>query len=82
MALSAENTLSLQQLQAKVLAGQYTKEELRAGIAILRQDRVGAQIASTASRTATAAAKKTVDPTAVLANLKMLGAKLSSGPVA
>lgn len=82
MALSHENTLRLQQLQAKVIAGTHTLEELRDGVSILRADRVAAQVASTTSRTKAAAEKKVVNPTDVLAGLKALGDKLKSGPVA
>jgi hypothetical protein len=82
MALTAEQTQRIQILQAKVLAGTHTKDDLKEGIAILRQDRVGAQIASTKAKTANAEAKKVVNPATLLADLKALGAKLQSGPVA
>ena len=82
MALSPESTQRLQVLQAKVLAGTHTLDELKEGIAILRADRVGAQISSTKSRSAAAEAKKIVNPADLLANLKALGTKLASGPVA
>ena len=82
MALSPESTQRLQVLQAKVLAGTHTLDELTEGIAILRADRVGAQISSTRSRSASAEAKKIINPADLLANLKALGAKLASGPVA
>lgn len=82
MALSPEQTLRMQQIQAKVLAGTHTIDELKEGVGILRGDRVAAQASSTTARTKAAADKKVVDPTAVLAGLKALGAKLASGPVA
>ena len=79
MALTPENTARLQQLQQKVLANTHTLDELKEGIAILRADRVSAQVSSTTSRTKTAAAKVIVDPASALAALKALGAKLQSG---
>jgi hypothetical protein len=82
MPLSAEKTARLMALRARTLAGQATLDELREGIAILREDRVSASIASTTSRTSKAAAKAPVDTAAALANLKALGQKLQSGPVA
>ena len=81
MALSPENTARLLALRQKAIAGTATRDELREGIVILRQDRVAAQAASTASKTAKAKAAAPVDTTAILANLKQLGAKLQSGPV-
>lgn len=79
--ISTADTVILQQLQAKVLANTHTLEELREGVRILRADRVGAQATSTTSRGKAAADKKVIDPTAVLAGLKALGAKLQTGPV-
>lgn len=80
--LSAEQSARLQALRARAIAGEATMEELKEGNAILRQDRIGAQAASTTARAAKADARKVVDPAAVLADLKALGAKLASGPVA
>lgn len=82
MALSAENSARLQALRAKSIAGTATIEELKEGVTILRADRVSAQIASTTSKAKKAADAAPVDTGAVLANLKALGAKLMSGPVA
>jgi len=82
MALTPESTQRLQILQAKVIAGTHTLEELKEGITILRADRVGAQVASTKSRSAAAVSKQVVNPANLLADLKALGAKLASGPVA
>lgn len=82
MALSAENTARLQALRTKSIVGTATLEELKEGVAILRQDRVSAQIASTTSKAKKAADSAPVDTGAVLANLKALGVKLTSGPVA
>ena len=81
MPLSPENTVRLQTLQAKVIAGTHTLDELKEGISILRADRVGAQIASSKTKTAAAAERKVVNPANLLADLKALGAKLASGPV-
>lgn len=82
MALTPENTARLQAIQAKVLAGGASLDDLKEGIQIMRQDRVAAQHSSTASKTKAAAEKKIIDPTEVLANLKALGQKLQAGPVA
>ena len=81
MPLSPENTLRLQTLQAKVIANTHTLEELKEGVSILRADRVGAQIASTKTKTTAAAERKVVNPARLLADLKALGAKLASGNV-
>lgn len=78
MALSLEQTMRLSQIRQAVNSGTATDEMLREGIAILRQDRVAAQIASTTSRSA----KAPVDTQAALAGLKALANKLNSGPVA
>lgn len=82
MALTAEQTMRLQAIQAKVLANTHTREELKEGIQILRGDRIAAQFASTASKTKAAADKKVINPANLLADLKALGEKLKSGPVA
>lgn len=81
MPLSAENTARLQSIHRKVLERTATREEIREGIQLIQNDRVGAQAASTKSKTATAAAKAVVDPAKVLADLRAMGAKLQSGPV-
>ena len=80
--LTPENPARLQALRQKQLANTITKDELKEGLAILRQDRVAAQASSTASKTKAAAERVVVDPTAVLANLKAIGQKLASGPAA
>ena len=82
MALSPENTARLQLLNRKALDNTATLDELKEGVAILQQDRIGASHASNKSKTSAAAAKVVVDPAAVLANLRNLGAKLMEGPVA
>lgn len=82
MALTPENTARLQGIQAKVLQGTATLDEIREGVKIMRQDRVSAQIGSTASRTKAAADKKVIDPAAVLADLMKMKANLQAGPVA
>lgn len=82
MALSAENTARLQAIRGKVLAGTDTLEDVQEGIRILRADRVTAQSVSSTSRTKKAEAAAVVDPASVLAGLRALGTKLSSGPVA
>ncbi len=76
MALSAENTARLQVLHAKALAETISLEELREGVAILRQDRVAAQIASTKARKTAAAEKAPVDVASVLADLRNIGARI------
>lgn len=80
--MTPENTARLQALRQKSLAGSATIEELREAVAILRADRISASHASTTSRTAKAAAAAPVDTGNVLANLRALGNKLASGPVA
>lgn len=82
MALTPENTARLQAIQAKVLRGEATKDDVKEGVLIMRQDRIAAQTGSTTSRTQAAAEKKIIDPAAVLADLRALGQKLSAGPVA
>jgi hypothetical protein len=82
MAFSAETTARLEAIRAKVLAGTDTREDLAEGLRILREDRVGAQIASTSSRSKKAADAAPVDAAAALAGLRALGTKLMSGPVA
>jgi len=82
MPMSAEHTARLQHLRGLAIAGKATQEELREGLAILRQDRVAAQASSTTARTKKAEAAAPVDTSALLSNLKALGQKLSSGPVA
>lgn len=82
MALTPENTARLQAIQAKVLAGAASLDDLKEGVQIMRQDRISAQVSSTASKTKAAAEKVVIDPTKVLADLRALGAKLQSGPVA
>lgn len=78
MALTPEQTAEFQALQRRVMTGDYTRDELRRAVEIMRQDRVAAQISSTTSRTAKAAAKAPVDTSALLANLKAAKAKLES----
>jgi hypothetical protein len=80
--MNLEQTARIQAIRQRALRGEATREELKEGIAILRGDRISAQIASTTSRTAKAAAAAPVDTGAVLAGLRALGAKLNSGPVA
>jgi hypothetical protein len=81
MPLSVENTARLQAFQAKSLQGTLTIDEQREAIAIIRQDRMAAQTSSTTSRTAKAEAAKPIDAGALLSKLKLLGAKLATGPV-
>lgn len=79
---SPEATARLEAIRAKVLAGTASKDDLLEGIGIIRQDRARAQVASTKSRSEKAAAAAPVDTGKILADLKALGAKLQSGPVA
>lgn len=74
MALSAENTLRIQQLRQKVLANTATREEKIEALKILRADRVAAQTASNTSR----AAKAPVNTQAALAGLMALKTNLNS----
>jgi hypothetical protein len=80
--MTPENTARLQAIRQKSLTGTATIEELREGVRILCDDRVSASRASTTSRTAKAAAAAPVDTGSVLANLRAMGQKLASGPVA
>lgn len=82
MPLSAEDTARLLVIQRHVLAGTDTIEMVKEGVRIMRQDRVGAQIASTKSKTAKAAAAAPVDAGAVLAGLQNFAAKLNQGSAA
>lgn len=82
MPFTVEQTARLEAIRAKSLAGTATMDELKEGVTILRADRVAASHASTKSKTAKAEAAAPVDAGAILANLKAIGAKLSSGPVA
>lgn len=82
MALTPENTARLQALQAKVLQGTATLDEVKEGVKILRQDRIAAQSSSTASRTKAGAERKVIDPSAILADLMKAKQNLTSGPVA
>lgn len=59
--ISLEDSQRLQDWQAKALRNELTIDECRTAIEILRQGRTGAQIGSTKSRTAKAAAKKPID---------------------
>lgn len=75
MAFTAEQTARLLALQRKAIDGTATLDELREGVTLLRQDRVGAQAVGTASKTKAAAAKAVVDPATFLAQLKALPPK-------
>lgn len=79
--MNLEQSARIQAIRRRALTGEATMEELKEGIALLRGDRVSAQIASTTSRTAKAAAAAPIDTGAVLANLRAIGAKLASGPI-
>ena len=78
MALTAEASARIAQIRAKVLAGTHTLEELKEGIAILRQDRQVAAAGATKSRAAKAAAAAPVNTSNILADLKAKGANLLS----
>jgi len=80
--LTVEQTARLLAIQRKVLEGTETIEDLKEGVTLLRQDRIAASAAGTTSRSKRVEEKKVVDPAAALAELKSLGLKLSSGPVA
>lgn len=69
MAFTPEQTARLLAIQRKVLEGTDTPEDIKEGIIILRQDRVGAQHASTKARGTAATARAVVDPTKLLADL-------------
>lgn len=77
-----ETTARLLSLRQKALANTATDDELKEGLALLRQGRAAAQAGSTKSRTAKAEAAAPVDTASVLANLQNLGKQLMSGPVA
>ena len=74
MALTAEQTQRLTDIQQIVVKGDIPeaqeRELLREAFIIMRQDRVGAQVASTTSKTKKAEASKQVDVGSVLAGLK------------
>ena len=59
--MTPEITSKLQEHRRKSREGTITQEELKEGLAILREGRVQAQTTSTKSRTAKATAKKGVD---------------------
>lgn len=69
MALSLENSQRLEQIRAKILRGDVTREEEMEAFTVLRQDRVSASTASTKARTAKAEAARPVDTKALLANI-------------
>jgi len=79
--MSPEDTAFIQAIRRKSIEGTATNDELRQATTILRGDRIAASIASTTSRTKKAESAKPVDAGAVLANLRALGQKLSTGPV-
>lgn len=80
--LSPENTARLQQIRAAVLTGTATLDDEKEGIRILRADRISASSTSAKAKTKKAEDAAPIDTGAVLANLKAIGTKLSSGPVA
>lgn len=69
MAFSLETSAKIQMWRQKAAAGTLTLEEQKEIIETLRQDRVGASISSTKSRTAKADAKKPIDTGALLGDL-------------
>lgn len=79
MAIDLEMSMKIQEWRTKALNGTLTLEESREAINVLRQGRVAAQVASTTSRTKTAAAKAPIDTKSLLEGLKAgnsLGTKL------
>jgi hypothetical protein len=70
--MTPEQQMRFATLRAKARAGELTMEEQREAIAILREDRVGASIASAKSRTtkATGAAKAAINSDDLLAELE------------
>ena len=80
MALSVEETAKINALNALVFAGQpVSLEQLREGVSILRGNRVGAQIASTRSRSEKAKAAAPIDADAALKALMGNAADLKGG---
>lgn len=81
MPFTIEQTAQLEDLRRRVLANTATDDEVRAGIMLLRQDRIAAQSSSTRSRTAKTATAAPIDTTAILGALKAKAGKLLEGPV-
>lgn len=62
----------LAELRAKQMAGTITTDELKEGLALLRQGRVAAQLTSTKSRTTSAKAKAPINSDDLLGELGAL----------
>lgn len=69
MAFSPELSMKIIEWRRLAAVGQLTSEQMKEAIEVLRQDRVGAHIASTTSRTKKAAATVPVDTDSLLAGL-------------
>lgn len=84
MPLTLEQTQRLDEIRRKAIADTATMEELIEAYRIMRQDRIGASVASTSARSEKAAAKAPVDTGALLeklkASLKAGGPQGSGGP--
>lgn len=72
MIQSNEVHMRLAELRAKQAQGTITLEELREALDLLRQGRTAAQVTSTKSRTAKAAAKAPINSDDLLADLEGL----------
>ena len=70
--MTPEQQMRFSTLRAKARAGELTMEEQREAIAILREDRIGASVASSRARTAkaTGAAKAAINSDDLLAELE------------
>jgi hypothetical protein len=81
MALTAEQTARLQEINRAVLSGTATKELCKEGLQILAQDRVSASIAGAASKAKAAESRKVIDPTALIADLRAKAAAVAGTPI-
>lgn len=69
MPFSPEMSAMVAEWRRKAAANELSREEARNAVVLLRQDRVGAHIASTTSRTKKAASNAPIDTNALLAGL-------------
>jgi hypothetical protein len=70
MTYTLEQSARIQEIRRKSMSGTASLDELREATTIMREDRTGAQVGSTATRTRKAAAASAVDTGALLAGLK------------
>lgn len=78
--LTAEQTARLQELRRKCLSDPHMPiAELKEGLAIIRQDRMGSQIASSASKKAKVEKVAAANAPSLLDQLKARAAQLQAG---